>query len=195
MQIDKKYPLPASMSLDSNHRVPYLPKISLSLLLQVTGLALRRDVPSRDVSSTPVLSGSDVWRDDWSFPMTYYNRGYGSSRRYGRGGYGMGGYGGYGMDGYGYGGGYGGYGMGGYGGYGGGYGGYGYGGGYGGYGRGYGGYGLGYSNMNNFPETREWRARRSMDMEATEDMEDTTAEAATINKSTNHHTPEWMESQ
>lgn len=23
-----------------------------------------------------------------------------------------------------------------------------------------GGYGLGYSNMNNFPETREWRARR-----------------------------------
>mmetsp|Transcript_15244 Transcript_15244/g.25084 ORF Transcript_15244/g.25084 Transcript_15244/m.25084 type:complete len:101 (+) Transcript_15244:924-1226(+) len=35
----------------------------------------------------------------------------------------------------------------------------------------------------------------SMDMEATEDMEDTTAEAATINKSTNHHTPEWMESQ
>lgn len=32
-----------------------------------------------------------MWRDDWSFPMTYYNRGYGSSRRYGRGGYGMGG--------------------------------------------------------------------------------------------------------
>ena len=28
--------------------------------------------------------------------MTVYNRGYGSSRRYGRGGYGMGGYGGYG---------------------------------------------------------------------------------------------------
>ena len=23
----------------------------------------------------PVLSGSDVWRDDWSFPMTVYNRG------------------------------------------------------------------------------------------------------------------------
>eukprot|EP00984_Skeletonema_dohrnii_P035700 scaffold35799_cov161-Skeletonema_dohrnii-CCMP3373.AAC.1 len=184
----------------------------------LTGLALRRDVPSRDVSSTPVLSGSDVWRDDWSFPMTSYNRGYGRSssnnRRYGRGGggYGMGGYGDYGMMG-GYGGGYGmggygggvsgqsrvryktpfktmccifvygGYGgMGGYGGYGGGYGGYG--GGYGGYGRGGygGGYGLGYSNMNNFPETREWRARRSTDMEATaaEDMEDTTAEAATI---------------
>jgi hypothetical protein len=61
-----------------------------------SGLALRRDVWSRDVSSTPVLSGSDVWRDDWSFPMTVYNRGYGSSRRYGRGGYGMGGYGGYG---------------------------------------------------------------------------------------------------
>jgi hypothetical protein len=60
-----------------------------------SGLALRRDVWSRDVSSTPVLSGSDVWRDDWSFPMTVYNRGYGSSRRYGRGGYyGMGGYGG-----------------------------------------------------------------------------------------------------
>ena len=56
-----------------------------------SGLALRRDVPSRDVSSTPVLSGSDVWRDDWSFPMTLYNRGYGSSRRYARDGYGMGG--------------------------------------------------------------------------------------------------------
>ena len=39
------------------------------------GLALRRDIPSRDVSSMPVLSGSDVWRDDWSFPMTVYNRG------------------------------------------------------------------------------------------------------------------------
>jgi len=59
------------------------------------------------------------------------------------------------MGGYGYGG-YGGYGRGGYGGYGG------YGGGYGmGYGGGYGGgYGLGYSNMNNYPETREFRARR-----------------------------------
>ena len=34
------------------------------------GLALRRDIPSRDVSSVPILSGSDVWRDDWSFPMT-----------------------------------------------------------------------------------------------------------------------------
>lgn len=42
-----------------------------------SGLALRRDVPSRDVSSFPVLSGSDVWRDDWSFPMTAYNRGSG----------------------------------------------------------------------------------------------------------------------
>jgi len=40
-----------------------------------SGLALRRDIPSRDVSSSPVLSGSDVWRDDWSFPMTAYNRG------------------------------------------------------------------------------------------------------------------------
>lgn len=39
------------------------------------GLALRRDIPSRDVSSYPVLSGSDVWRDDWSLPMTTYNRG------------------------------------------------------------------------------------------------------------------------
>merc|ERR1712176_628708 len=103
-----------------------------------SGLALRRDIPSRDVSSYPVLSGSDVWRDDWSFPMTSYNRGNGGMRRYG-------GYGGYGR-------GYGGYGMG-YGGYGMGYGGYGmgYGGGYGGYG----GYGLGYSNSNNYPETRE----------------------------------------
>ena len=29
-----------------------------------SGLALRRDIPSRDVSSLPVLSGSDVFRDD-----------------------------------------------------------------------------------------------------------------------------------
>jgi len=51
------------------------------------GLALRRDIPSRDVSSLPVLSGSDVWRDDWSFPMTSYGGqrgGYGGMGGYGR---------------------------------------------------------------------------------------------------------------
>jgi len=80
----------------------FSPHLELTKKRTGSGLALRRDVWSRDVSSTPVLSGSDVFRDDSSFPMTVYNRGYGSSRRYGRGGYGMGGgYGGYGMGGYG----------------------------------------------------------------------------------------------
>lgn len=41
------------------------------------GLRLRRDVPSRDVSSLPVRSGSDVWRDDFVFPYRSYGGGYG----------------------------------------------------------------------------------------------------------------------
>jgi hypothetical protein len=111
------------------------------------GIRLRRDIPSRDVSSYPVRSGSDVWRDDFLFPYRSYGGGYGyggmRSRRYARGGYG-----GY------YGGGYGdGY----YGGYGG-----------MGYGRGYGGgygyydspYDYSYSNRNNFPELRGMGYRR-----------------------------------
>ena len=41
------------------------------------GLALRRDIPSRDASSFSVSSGSDVMRDDWAFPLAVY----GSSNR------------------------------------------------------------------------------------------------------------------
>ena len=41
------------------------------------GLRLRRDIPSRDVSSFPVRSGSDVMRDDFLFPYRSYGGGYG----------------------------------------------------------------------------------------------------------------------
>jgi len=48
------------------------------------GMRLRRDIPSRDVAGFNVRSGSDVWRDDYLFPMTSYYGGYGG---YGRRGY------------------------------------------------------------------------------------------------------------
>ena len=55
------------------------------------GMRLRRDIPSRDVSSYPVRSGSDVWRDDFLFPYRSYGDGWGygglRSRRYARDGY------------------------------------------------------------------------------------------------------------
>eukprot|EP00569_Conticribra_weissflogii_P011158 CAMPEP_0171384946 /NCGR_PEP_ID=MMETSP0879-20121228/38732_1 /TAXON_ID=67004 /ORGANISM="Thalassiosira weissflogii, Strain CCMP1336" /LENGTH=216 /DNA_ID=CAMNT_0011897237 /DNA_START=187 /DNA_END=837 /DNA_ORIENTATION=+ len=139
-----------------------------------SGYSRRRDY-SRDVSSFPVASGSDVYNSRYSGYGGY--SGYGSGYGGGYGGYG-GGYGG--RMGYGYGGGYGGR-MGGgmrsrrfddrvmyrddydnYGGYG--RGSYGYGGmNYGsGSGRGYGQYGdYSYSNSNNYPALRGTSYRRN----------------------------------